>query len=100
MQPILLQLPQAGVHSILCFLHEHLSVLQSVWSPVANVQDQEVAMFEVAQTPLRTLVIPSLWDKVLQLILSSLELEGTCEECSTLMLLKLVVRIVVLSGMF
>jgi len=30
-QPVPLQLPQARVHSMLCFLHEHLRVLQSVW---------------------------------------------------------------------
>jgi len=57
-------------------------------------------MFEVAQTPLHTPAIPSLWDEVLQLILSILELEGTHEGCGTLLLLKLVVMIVVLHGMF
>ncbi|XP_065893401.1 meiotic nuclear division protein 1 homolog [Dysidea avara] len=40
-------------------------------------------MFEVAQTPLHTLAIPSLWDEVLQLILSILELEGAHEGCGT-----------------
>ena len=30
-QPVPLQLPQARVHSMLCFLHEYLNVLQSVW---------------------------------------------------------------------
>ena len=49
-------------------------------------------MFEVAQTPLHTLAIPSLWDEVLQLILFILEFEGTCEGCDTLLLLKLVIR--------
>ena len=57
-------------------------------------------MFEGAQTPLHTSAIPTLLDEVLQLILSILELEGTCEGCGTLLLLKLVVRIVVLRGMF
>ena len=58
-------------------------------------------MFEVVQTPLFTLLpFPSLWDEVLKLILSILELEGTHEGCSTLLLLKVVVRIVVLCGMF
>ena len=57
-------------------------------------------MFEVAQTPLHTLAIPSLWDEVLQLIFFILELEGTREGCGTLLLLKLVIRIVVLCGMF
>ena len=57
-------------------------------------------MFEMAQTPLHTPPIPSLWDEILQLILSILELEGTHEGCGTLLLLKLVVMIVVLRGMF
>ena len=57
-------------------------------------------MFEVAQTPLHTLAIPSLWDEVIKLILSILELEGKHEGCGTLLLLKLVVRIVILCGMF
>ena len=57
-------------------------------------------MFEVAQTPLHTSAISTLWDEVLQLILSILEHEGTCEGCGTLLLLKLVVGIVVLGGMF
>ena len=57
-------------------------------------------MFEVAQTPLHTLAITSLWDEVLQLILFIVELEGTREGCGTLLLLKLVIRIVVLCGMF
>ena len=57
-------------------------------------------MFEVAQIPLHTPAIPSLWDQVLQLILSILELEGTREGCGTLLLLKLVAMIVVLHGMF
>ena len=57
-------------------------------------------MFEMAQTPLHTPAIPSLWDEVLQLILSILELEGTREGCGTLLLLKLVVMIVILRGMF
>ena len=39
-------------------------------------------MFEVAQTPLHTLAIRSLWDEVLQLILSLLELEGA-QGCGT-----------------
>ena len=43
-------------------------------------------MFEVAQTPLHTPAIPSLWDEVLHLILSILELEGTREGCGTLLL--------------
>ena len=51
-------------------------------------------MFELGQTPFHTPVIPSLWDEVLQLILSFLELEGTCKSCVTLLLLKLVVMIV------
>ena len=38
-------------------------------------------MFEVAQTPLHTPAIPSLWDEVLHLILSILELKGTREGC-------------------
>ena len=41
-------------------------------------------MFEVAQTPLHTLAIPSLWNEVLQLILFILELEGTREGCCSL----------------
>ena len=57
-------------------------------------------MFEMAHTPLHTPAIPSLWDEVLQLILSILELEGTREGCGTLLLLKLVVMIIVLRGMF
>ena len=57
-------------------------------------------MLEVAQTPLHTLAIPSLWDEVLQLILFILELEGTHEGCCFLLLLKLVIRIVDLCGMF
>ena len=57
-------------------------------------------IFEVAQTPLHISAIPTFWDEVLQLILSILELEGAREECGTLLLLKLVVRIVVLRGMF
>ena len=57
-------------------------------------------MFEVAQTPLHTPAIPSLWDKVLHLILSILKLEGTREGCGTLLLLKLVVMTVVLCGLF
>ena len=57
-------------------------------------------MFEVAQTPPHTSTILTLWDEVLQLILSILELEGTHEGCGTLLLLKLVVGIVVLRGMF
>ena len=57
-------------------------------------------MFELAQIPLHTTVIPSLWDEVLQLILSILELEGTLKGCGTLLLLKLVKIIVVLCGMF
>ena len=57
-------------------------------------------MFELAQTPLHTPAILSLWDKVLQLILSIFELEGTHEGCGTLLLLKLVVMIVVLCKMF
>ena len=57
-------------------------------------------MFEMAHTPLHTPAIPSLWDEVLQLILSILELEGTREGCGTLLLLKLVVMIMVLRGMF
>ena len=56
-------------------------------------------MFELAQIPLHTLAIPSLWDKVLQLILSILELEGTLIGCGALLLLKLVVMIMVLRGM-
>ena len=57
-------------------------------------------MFEVTQTPFHTPAISRLWDKVLQLILSILELEGTHEGCGTLLLLKLVGMIVVLCGMF
>ena len=53
-------------------------------------------MFELAQTPFHTPAIPRLWDKVLQLILYILELEGTHEGCGTLLLLKLVVMIVVM----
>ena len=68
--------------------------------PIADVQEQEVAMFELAQTPLHTPAIPSLWDKVLQLNLSILELKVTCVGCGTLLLLKLVVMIVILHGMF
>ena len=55
--------------------------------------------FELAQTPLHTSAIPSLWDKILQLILSILEFEGACEGCGTLLLLKLVVMIMVLCRM-
>ena len=51
-------------------------------------------MSELAQTPLHTPAILSLWDEVMQLILSILELEGTREGCATLLLLKLVVMIV------
>ena len=57
-------------------------------------------MFELGQTPFHTPVIPSLWDEVLQLILFFLELEGAYKSCATLLLLKLVVMIVVLCGMF
>ena len=42
-----------------------------------HVQEQEVMMFEVAQTLLHTPAILGLWDEVLQLIFSILELEGT-----------------------
>ena len=59
-----------------------------------------MAMFELAQTPLHTPSIPSLWDEVLQLILIILELEGTCKGYDTLLLLKLVVMIVVLCSIF
>jgi len=34
-----------------------------IWSPAADVQEQEVEMFKVAQTPLHTPVIPSLLDE-------------------------------------
>ena len=71
-----------------------------IWSPIADVQEQKAAMFELAQTSLHTPDIPNLWDEVLQLILSILELEGTRKGCGTLLLLKLVVMIVVLCGMF
>ena len=57
-------------------------------------------MFEMAQIPLHTPAIPSLWDEVLQLILSILELESTHKGYGTLLLLKLVVMIVVFHGIF
>ena len=57
-------------------------------------------MFELAQTPLHTTAIPSLWDEVLQLILVILELEGALKGYGTLLLLKLAVMIVVLRGCF
>ena len=64
------------------------------------MQEQEVVKFELAQTTLHTSAIPSLWDEILQLILSILEFEGAHKGCGTLLLLKLVVMIVVLCGMF
>ena len=57
-------------------------------------------MFEVVHISLQTPAIHSHWDEVLQLILSILELGGTHEDCDTLLLLKLVVKIVVLHRMF
>ena len=75
-----------------------MSILVSL--AVTHVQEQEVMMFEVAQTLLHTPAILGLWDEVLQLILSILELEGTWEGCGSLLLLKLVIMIVVLCGMF
>ena len=71
-----------------------------IWSPLADVQELEVVTFEFAQTTLHTSAIPSLWDEILQLILSILEFEGAHKGCDTLLLLKLVVMIVVLCGMF
>ena len=88
-----------SIYSLLCFLHDYLSVLQSVSgsyisSPIADVQEQKVAMFELAQTLLHTPAISCLWDEVLQLILCILEIE--VESCGTLLLLKMAVMIVVL----
>ena len=53
-------------------------------------------MFELVQTPLHALAIPSLWDEILQLILFNLDLENTHEG---LLLLKLVEIMVVILGM-
>ena len=53
-----------------------------IWSPMADVQEQETVIFELGQSPLPTPAIPSLWDEFLQLILFTLELEG----CGTLLL--------------
>ena len=69
-QPVPLQLPQATVHSMLCFLHEHLSVLQPVWQLHLITCSRcsgagGIVMFELAQTPLHTPAIPSLWDHAL-----------------------------------
>ena len=50
-------------------------------------------MFEVVRIPLQIPAIHSHWDEVLQWILSILELGGTHEGCDTLLLLKLVVKI-------
>ena len=71
-----------------------------IWLPVADVLEQEVEMFEVevAQTPHHTPATPSPLDEVPQ-ILSILELENTHKGCDTLLLLKLVVKIVVIHGM-
>ena len=66
MQPVPLQLPQAGVHAQCCAPYKSvcISTLQSIWQlhliTVASVQ--EVALFEVARTLLYTPPIPSLWD--------------------------------------
>ena len=57
-------------------------------------------MFKLAQTPLHTPDIFSVWDEILQLIIFILELEDTGECCGTLLLLKLVVMIAVLQSIF
>jgi len=72
-QPVPLQLSQ-------CFA-PCKSISQSVW------QLHLTRWFEVAQIFLHTPAISGLWDEVLQLILSILELEGTCEGCNSLLLL-------------
>ena len=70
-----------------------------IWLPVTDVLEQEVEMFEVAQIPHHTPATPSPLDEVPQ-ILSILELEDTHEGCDTLLLLQLVVKIVVLHGIY
>lgn len=67
----------------------------SYFVSAADVQEQELEMFEVAKKPRHTLAIPSQSDEVQLQIPSILGFAYTHAGCSALLLLMLVVRFVV-----
>ena len=93
-QPDPRQFPQAGMHSMLCFLHVHRRVLQSVRQLhliIAAFQEQGLVLSAVAQIPHHTAANPTLSEEVHQQIPSILGLTGTHAYCDILLLLVLVV---------
>ena len=98
-QPDPRQFPQAGVHSMVCFLRVHRGVLQSAMqlqlitrSKFSGAGARYVCI--AAQTPCHIVASPTLSDEVHQQLPSLLGLAVAHEYSGTLLLLMLVVALV------